>query len=147
MIENEKYYVKPVGFKNSISLAIIYVFSMTYLLVLTVDYSNINIAYMILLLLLIMFGVFGLILSFEIRKKKLFLYFVGDTLYKHCGFGIKREVTMKNDYIVNESKKGIHYIVINNEKGKPSLLIGGDYKTHFPQLIELLESKKNSTHL
>lgn len=144
MLENEKYFVKPNTLQKNLSLMAAQVVLISYLLVFVIDYSDINWVLFVSVILLIFFGIFEIFLLREIKNKRLYMYYQGNTIYMYTGFNKVKEIDMSYGYIAKSSKDKINYILIKNESNKGEFLIGGNYRWLFSDIIEVLESKKNS---
>lgn len=142
MQENELYYPIKSSKLNNILLIVWNLAIIIYLWGFTVDYKDINVSYIGFLVFLFVLQVFFFYIHVQTNSGKLNIRFEGNTFYMTALFGRVRQADMTKGYTAHETKKGVQYITINDESGKAKLLIGGNFKNHFTEIIELLESKK-----
>ncbi len=74
MLEKEKYYSEVGNVKKNILLEAGYILCMIYLFGFTVDYSNINIPYFILLFRILLFGILTIYIHYRNRKGKYYIF-------------------------------------------------------------------------
>lgn len=142
MQENTLYYPMKTSKLNNILLIVFNLTIMIYLWGFTVDYKNIDLPYVGFLVLLLLLQVFFFYIHVQTNSGKLNIRFEGNTFYMTALFGREKQVDMTFGYTAHKTKSGVQYITINDESGKPKLLIGGNFKEHFNEIIELLDSKK-----